>query len=191
MVIWQRDDRRAQPVIEVAYGEMVDWRARSLSFDDLAVVGSVNWSLNLVGPNAPEQVTLSAVSSSFFSVVGASPIVGRALEPRDEDGPIPRVMIISHGLWLRRFGGDPGIVGRMLPVKLDAEGQTISVAVVGVMPEAFDYPRGAEVWVPAAPLVRKFGAAFGADDTLRYIGWLRPSRTLPPLSPVRFWVSPL
>ncbi len=167
VVIWQRDDRRAQPVIEVAYGEMIDWRARSRSFDDLAVVGSVNWSLTLIGPNAPEQLTLSAVSSSFFAVVGASPILGRTLDVRDEDGPIPRVMVMSHGLWLRRFGADPAIVGRTLSVKLDSDGPATPMTVIGVMPELFDYPRGAEVWVPAAPLVRKFAVALGADDAFR------------------------
>ena len=56
VVIWQRDDRRAQPVIEVAHDEMTDWRARSRSFDDLAVVGSVN---------GPEARLRSAMSTSL------------------------------------------------------------------------------------------------------------------------------
>src|SRR3954464_5827606 len=48
VVIWQRDDRRAQPIIEIAHGEMEDWRTRSRSFEQLAVVGSVNWNLQLL-----------------------------------------------------------------------------------------------------------------------------------------------
>ena len=56
VVIWQRDDRRALPIIEVAYGEMVDWRARSRSFERLAVIGSVNWSLTLAGAGEPVQI---------------------------------------------------------------------------------------------------------------------------------------
>src|SRR5438105_3315360 len=157
VVIWQRDDRRAQPVIEVARGEMVEWRARSRSFEDLAVVGSVNWGLTFAGASSSEFVPLSAASASFFAVLGSAPLIGRAFESADEDGPIPRVMVISHGLWRRRFGGDRGIVGRAVAVKLDADGPAIPVEIVGVMGKDFDYPRGADVWVPAAPLIRKYG----------------------------------
>jgi hypothetical protein len=63
-VIWQRDDRRALPVIEVAYGEMEDWSARSRSFERLAVVGSVTWSLQVADRAEPVQADLAAVSSS-------------------------------------------------------------------------------------------------------------------------------
>jgi putative ABC transport system permease protein len=165
VVIWQRDDRRALPVVEVAYGEMEDWRARSRSFKDLAVVGSVNWSLTLVGPAGSQSVVLSAVSASFLSVMGTSPIMGRGFQPADEEGPIPRVMMVSHGFWTRRFGGDSAIVGRVVPVKLDADGPTVPIEVVGVMPREFDYPRGADVWVPSAPLIRKYAEAFGSVET--------------------------
>ena len=143
-LIWQRDDRRAQPVIEVAYGEMQDWRARSRSFDDLAVVGSVNWNVTLVGPTDAQPVPFAAVSASFFRVTGAFPAIGRALEPADEEGAIPRAMVISHGLWMRRFGGNRGIVGRPVPVRLDAGKSTVPIDIVGVMPPAFDFPRVGE-----------------------------------------------
>jgi predicted permease len=171
VIVWQRDDRRALPVIEVAHDEMADWRARSHSVEDLAVVGSVNWSLSFVGANESETADLAAVSASFFPVVGVVPSLGHAFTPADEQGALPQVMVISHGLWLRRFGGDPSIVGRPVPVKLDAEGSPVPVVVLGVMPHAFDFPRDADVWMPAAPLIRKFGAASGgAEGALR---WLR------------------
>jgi predicted permease len=182
VVIWQRDDRRAQPVIEVAHGEMVEWRARSRSFDDLAVVGSVNWNLTLAGASSSESVPLSAVSASFFPVLGAAPLIGRAFERADEDGPMPRVMVISHGLWRRRFGGDRGIVGRAVAVKLDADGPTIPVEIIGVMPKDFDYPRGADVWVPEAPLIRKYGGE-GALAGLRVfyvVGRMNDATSLEP-----------
>ena len=170
LVIWQRDDRRALPVVEVAHGEMVDWRARTRSFDDLAVVGSVNWSVTLVGRSAPEAVPMSAVSASFFPVVGAWPVHGRAFGTADEDGALPRVMVISHGLWLRRYGGDPSIVGRAVPVEFDAA-KTAPVEIVGVMPRDFDFPRGTGAWRPAAPLIRKDGDTFGGvESSMR---WLR------------------
>jgi len=166
VVIWQRDDRRALPVVEVAYREMEDWRRRSRTFEDLAVVGSVNWNLTLVGQPDSQSVPIAAVSASFFKVLGVSPAQGRAFEAADEHGNLPHGMIISHGLWIRRFGGDPAIVGRAVQVKLDADSGAIPVVVLGVMPAVFDFPRQADIWVPAAPMVRKFGAAFGADESL-------------------------
>ncbi len=167
VVIWQRDDRRAVPVIEVAYGELIDWQSRARSFEQMAVVGSVNWPLTLVAPNAQPSANLAAVSASFFPVVGAWPILGRGFEPGDEDRSSPGVMIISHGLWLRRFGGDPSVVGRTVPVKLDADSPTVFVTVAGVMAEGFDYPRGADVWMPAAPLVRTFARGSDPDGAIR------------------------
>ena len=84
-VIWMRDDRRALPIIEVAYGEMNDWRARSESFDNIGVMGSVNWSLTLAGRTEPQPIQISAVSSSFFGVVGTPPLLGRGLIPARRD----------------------------------------------------------------------------------------------------------
>ena len=176
VVIWQRDDRRALPIIEVAYGEMLDWAKRSRSFEGLTVVGSVNWSLTLAGAGEPQQIAHAAVSPSFFDVAGARPLLGRGLAAAEDVGMQPRAMVISHGLWQRRFGGDPSIVGRATPVKLDGESPPVSVDVVGVMPPDFDFPRGADAWVPAGPLVRTAGmkwsggAPDGADNAFK---WLR------------------
>jgi putative ABC transport system permease protein len=171
-VIWQRDDRRALPIIEVAYGEMLDWRSRSRSFEQMGVVGSVNWSLTLTGAGEPEPVALAAVSSSFFPVIGTAPKVGRGLSAAEDEGIRPRAMVISHGLWQRRYGSDPSIVGRAVPVKLDAESPPVSIDIVGVMPADFDYPRGADVWVPGGPLVRMHGEAWG-DDAPKALKFLR------------------
>ena len=182
-VIWQRDDRRALPIIEVAYGEMLDWRARSRSFEQLGVVGSVNWNLTLIGAGEPEQADVAAVSSSFFPVVGTAPQLGRGLVAAEDDGARPRAMVISHGLWQRRYGGDPAIVGRAVTVKLDEDSPPIPIDIVGVMPANFDYPRGADVWVPAGPLVRRSGESFGApgDKAFKFlrvfyaVGRLKPA----------------
>jgi putative ABC transport system permease protein len=157
-VIWQRDDRRALPVIEVAYGEMEDWRRRARSLEQLAVVGSVHWSLQLVDKAEPAYADLSAVSSSFFPTIGTPAARGRWLTA-SEDGPSrPTAMVISHGFWQRHFGGDPAVVGRGVPVRLNADSPPFAVTVVGIMPAGFDYPRGADVFVPAAPLLRTFSA---------------------------------
>jgi putative ABC transport system permease protein len=155
-VIWQRDDRRALPVIEVAYGEMEDWRRRSRSFEHLAVVGSVNWDLQLVDKAEPAHADVAAVSSSFFPTVGTPAVRGRWLAATDDAPSRPTTMVISHGFWQRHFGGDPSVVGRGVPVKLNAGAPTFSVTVVGIMPAGFDYPRGADVFLPAASLLRTY-----------------------------------
>ncbi len=110
-VIWQRDLRRAMPVMEVSYGEALDWRRRSRSFDEIAVIGSVNWPLPLAGN---ESLSMAPVSAPFFRVVGRQPAIGRRFEPADEQGPKPLVAVISHSLWTRRFGRDTRAIGRAL-----------------------------------------------------------------------------
>ena len=172
-VIWQRDLRRDLPVMEVAYGEMTDWRARSRAFEDLAVVGSVNWSITLAGVTEDEQLPMAAVSASFFPVIGTAPALGGGFSPEDEIGSAAGVMVISHGLWTRRFGQDRGIVGRVVQVREDAEGRVVPIQVVGVMPAGFDYPRGTDVWMPAAPLVRKTAVHFEIESEAAALKWLR------------------
>jgi predicted permease len=181
-VIWQRDDRRALPIIEAAYGEMEDWRRRSRSFEQLAVVSSVNWNLDLVDKAEPVHVTLAAVSSSFFPTVGTAPALGRWLAASDDAGTRPTALVISHGLWQRHFGGDAGIVGRGVPVKLTAETPPVALTVVGVMPAGFDFPRGADVFLPVAPLLRTF-AGSGPGEPENTLKWLRVFYALGRLKP--------
>ena len=138
-MIWQRDDRRALPIIEVAYGEMEDWRARSRSFEQLAVVGSVNWNLHLVDKAEPAHADLAAVSSSFFPTVGTPPAAGRWLAASEDAGPRPTAMVISHGFWQRHFGSDPTVVGRAVRAKLNAD-VTLPLTVVGIMPRRLRLP---------------------------------------------------
>ncbi len=171
VLLWQRDDRRAVPVVEVAYNDMIDWRARSRSLDELAVVGAVNWGLGIVGATDVQTIPISGVSSSFFRVVGTPPIVGRALEAGDDNGQTARAMVISHGLWQRRFGGRSDALNAPIQIKLNADAPAQPIQIVGVMPRDFDFPRGADAWVPAAPLVHTFSANFGgADNALAYLG---------------------
>ena len=156
---------------EIAHGEMTDWRTRTRAFENLAVVGSVNWSVTLAGGAEEHSVPLAAVSASFFEVVGTKPLIGRALVHADEDGALPRVMVISHRLWVGRFGASAAVTRRPSPVRFDAGGPIVPVDIVGVMPPGFDFPRGADVWMPAAPLIRhSSGDLGGIDNAMR---WLR------------------
>ena len=119
-----------------------DWRATARSFTNLVAYRA--GSANLQGVETPERLTSLAASDGLFELLGAEPLLGRGLAA-GEDGPeAPLVAVISEGLWRRRFGTDPQILGR--PVVLDGQGHT----VVGVMPATFDFPPGrrTDLWLP-------------------------------------------
>jgi predicted permease len=109
-----------------------------------------NKYFNISGDREPERLMAARISSSVFPMLGAEPMLGRTFTS-GEDAPGQNVVILSYGLWHRRFGADPGIIGRKL--ELDRKPYT----VIGVMPKAFNFPlRGpqgsepAELWVPMA-----------------------------------------
>ena len=123
--------------------EYVDYTRDLRSFEALAAY-TLNEG-NLATPDEPERIGLASVSSKFFSVLGARPLVGRTFLP-DEDRVMPAsVAVLSYGLWQRRFGGDPAIIGRTIPFN------GLPRTVVGVMPQYFDYPTAhIDVWLPMA-----------------------------------------
>jgi predicted permease len=105
---------------------------------------------SLSSPGAePERAPVSRVTDGFFRLLGVPAVIGRTFTPDEEVAGAPRVAVISHGTWQRRYGGDPGIVGRS--IMMDA----VPVTVVGVMPASFRYPPvggsrdgSAAIWVP-------------------------------------------
>lgn len=156
VVIWERDDTRGTPVVEVAIGEVETWNLHAASFDGLAVFGSVNWPITLIEGDSRTRASYASVSSPFFDIVGVPPALGRVFDPRDETGNEPRVAVISDGFWKRHFGSDPLVVGRSVRVQrgFGPAQQERTLEVVGVMPAGFDFPRDAELWLPAAPEIR-------------------------------------
>jgi putative ABC transport system permease protein len=142
-----------QSLPAVSAGDFADYRARSRTFEDFAAAtGGVMLGATgvLTGTSGdPEHVDVSGVSANFFSLLGVAPAFGRQFTA-DEDRPNgPAVVILSHGLWQRRYGADPTIVGRF--IELDGVRQL----VVGVLPpfslllpaEAF-LVKDADVWKP-------------------------------------------
>ena len=86
------------------------------------------------------------VTPDFFETLGVAPARGRAFAAANGQAGGERVVILSHGLWTRRFGADPSIIGRTIMLN------GISHEVLGVMPESFAHPEDAEFWVPLAPV---------------------------------------
>ena len=145
VVAWQSDPSQAVELVEVSFPYFLDWRAESRSFEDLAALGSVNWSVEFKGAPRRETVAAAFVSASFFDTLRARPLLGRTFVPEEDEPTAARVLVLSHALWQRRFAGDPDVVGR----QVDGSGHPYTI--VGVMPRDFDFPKGAQVWTPVAP----------------------------------------
>jgi putative ABC transport system permease protein len=129
---------------EAAPANFYDWQAQSHVFENLA---AFRWrDFNLTDGDNPEQVTGSAVTPNMFATLGVSPLIGRDFLPEEGEPGKDAEVILSYGLWQRRFGADPKVVNRQIGVN----GQAYTV--VGVMPRDFEFPRAqAEMWTPFAP----------------------------------------
>src|SRR5580698_8693837 len=108
-----------------------DWREQCQTLDRMAAFRAVNYNISNRGTPAsePERVSGMSVSAEFFPLIGVRPALGRGFLRAEEQPGRSHVVLLSHGLWQRRYGADPAIVGRAVTV----EGE--SYAVVGVLPE--------------------------------------------------------
>jgi len=119
----------------------LDWVAQNTVFTQMAA--SRGMQANLVEGDHPERLRASMVTASMFPLFGINPILGRALLPSDERAGQEKVVVLSYGLWQRRFGGERAVIGR--DVNLNGQPHTI----VGVMPPNYSPDGYAELWVPS------------------------------------------
>ena len=164
VMVWERNSRRPNDRNVVNPDNYLDWKDRAKSFTDLA---AFTWSSNTFTGDTPENVDGRAVTPNFFSVLGLSPRLGRVFTLAEAAQGGPRVIVLSDGLWRRRFGADSGIIGRSVPV---AGG---NVVVIGVMPPALrPLPWGSEeFWEPLRLAAR---APVRGSRFAQVIGRLRP-----------------
>jgi putative ABC transport system permease protein len=172
---WETNPQHDLAVVEVSFRNFVDWQAQNRAFTGMAAMGASNWSRVLEGRGEPVRLAYTAVTASFFDVLGASAALGRTFTPDDDRPGAPPVVVLSHGTWERRFGADARVVGQVLT--LDRRPYT----VVGVMPRGFEYPRGAAFWTPLVPVLEESAALWKFDalenrglGLLYVIGRLRP-----------------
>ena len=153
---------------QVSPANFLDWKREGDRIQRMSAFSW--WDVNLVGRDEPERVQGFRVSADFFPALGVQPALGRGFLADEETTGRHRRAVIGDGLWHRRFGGDPAIVGRT--ITLDAE----AYEVVGVAPQGFDFPMGAEVWAPL-----EFDANAARQRTnrsLTVIGRLAPDASL-------------
>jgi putative ABC transport system permease protein len=122
--------------------DFLAWRDRTNVFDRVAAYA--NKTADLRGSGEPERLDVALVSADMFSTLGVRPAFGRVFTPDDDKAGGAPVVILSYGLWQRRFGADPQVIGR--PITLDDRSYT----VIAIMPPGFDFPGGQDLWAPLA-----------------------------------------
>jgi putative ABC transport system permease protein len=152
VMLWERTP--TSPKTGVSPLNMRDWNLQSRSFEGIAFVqrGMGGGPLLTAPDGSIETAERQSTSSNFFDVLRVVPIVGRTFKPED-DGPLPRVVLLGEGVWRRRFSSDASIVGGL--VRLNGQPYT----VVGVVADAVQFSRPAEIWTltgqfPDTPVMR-------------------------------------
>jgi putative ABC transport system permease protein len=163
------------PASGVSYPNFVDFASRSRSFEQLAAVRMHDFTLT--GRGEPALVVAGTATGSFFPMLRAAPLLGRALGASDEAPDAPPVAVLSESLWRERFGADPAAVGKT--VRLDERVFT----VVGVMPRSFRSPPDrppAQLWTPLVqdPVFKDLRER-RKGHYLTVVGRLRPGVALP------------
>ena len=141
-LVWvaEKNDKLRLPWFAASVLNYLSWREGQVSFDQLGAIRQSSY--NLTGKGEPEQFTGNEISPSLFRVLGVRPVLGRDFQ-EDEDQPASQpVAIIGEGLWKRRFGGEPSVIGRN--VTLNGAAYT----VVGVAPSAPEILSQGDIWTP-------------------------------------------
>ncbi len=141
MMIWSKNEQRGLLQNDVSEAGYLDWKDRSRVFEEIAAWGP--YGFNITGEAEPEKATSVVVTPNLFKTLGVNAAFGRTFLPEDATPGRNKVLLLSHGLWRRRYGQDPQLVGRTL--MLDGSSYT----VVGVMPPEFRFPNGqVDIWAP-------------------------------------------
>jgi putative ABC transport system permease protein len=126
--------------VGVSFDDYLDWSGAS-SFSGLSAYAGANAVL-ADGDRPADRLNGVYVSAGTFELLGAVPALGRAFQPADDRRGAELVVVLAHGLWAERFGGDPGAIGR--PVRVNGT----SAMVIGVMPPGFSFPLTGDLWIP-------------------------------------------
>jgi len=153
----------------VTPADFLDYREQSRSFAQLAASISDSIAMNLSEGVEPERLKGALVTANYLDVFGVKPALGRSFSADEGGEGNDRVVVLSHALWERRFGADPGILNQT--ITLDKR----RVTVIGVMPPQFQYPPGVELWQPFG-----FPAATNNAYRSRELHFLRPIARLKP-----------
>jgi len=177
VVIWQTWAQKGLDRIPVLIPDFIYWKDNNQSFESVAAFQ--NMDFNLTGQNEPELIYGARVSASFFPTLGVNSSLGRVFLPEEDHSGSP-VVVLSHGLWQRRFGSDPDLIGKGLTLNDQ------SYTVIGIMPTDFRFSLewnmaglkfpNVELWVPLALSSQEMASRSGHDLTV--IAKLKPGAKL-------------
>jgi putative ABC transport system permease protein len=149
---------------QVSPADYLDWKKQSHSFEEFA---AWRWyGADMTGKGDPEKLNGALVSANFFDTLGVMPMMGRPFLPQEEQPGHDHEVILSYGLWQRKFGSDPNVIGKTV----DLDGAAYDI--VGVMGKDFDFPQTQEIWRPLA--------LTPAEQTLRSQHYIMPVARLKP-----------
>jgi len=173
VMLWTVDPARGLREGGASYPTFTDWRTQAHTFADMAIWRGV--AGNLTGTEAPERLAGALVSANLFSLLGVPARIGRTFTP-DDEAQRAQIVILSHRLWQRRFGGSPQAIGRHLEI----DGRMFDI--VGVMPDGFFFPtKDVQYWQPSRlyglgmlkPIIAERSWTRRDNDLWRVVGRLR------------------
>ncbi|MEM9291844.1 MAG: ABC transporter permease [Acidobacteriota bacterium] len=144
--VFEQNLERGWAWYSVSPANFLDWREKSSAFEDLAAYSLYSGTgYNLTGDDGePERIETTAVTQGFFEIFRVQPAQGRTFSAAEDTDGGEKVVVLSHGLWQRRFGADPRILEQF--IELDS----VPYRVVGVMKPGFSYPGSTDLWLPRA-----------------------------------------
>ena len=172
-LVWLAESKPNFETGSISFPNFRDWQKDNRTFSGMAIYRSYNF--NVLGLGDAEQVHARFITSDFFSVLGVNPVIGRTFVPGEDDIGRAPIVMISEGLWRRKFNSSSDVLGKS--INLDGTGYTI----VGVTPASFDFSglfRDIDIYAPAGqwtnPLLSKRGAGLGMHG----VGRMKPDVTI-------------
>src|SRR5215472_5807324 len=144
LYLGERNTTRNQRIGGASYPDFCDWRARAKSFEGMGAANGMRATIS-DQTGLPESYQATQISANLFRLIGQKPFVGRDFTAADEARGSPQVAILTFGLWERRYGRDPAVVGRRIRIN------SAPATIIGVMAKDFSFPFNQELWMPLTP----------------------------------------
>lgn len=173
VMLYERSPDGKHPINPVAGGIFQQWQKQASSFQQMTLLGGSGYNLSGAAGQLPEQLEGTKCSWNLFPTLGVQPAYGRGFTESDDNPDASATVVLSWGLWTRRFGGDPSILDR--DIFLDDQRWT----VIGIMPAWFSYPSSVtQVWTPVRHETRPAVMDSLNNHQFRVVARLRPGATM-------------
>jgi len=173
VLLWGNTPSEGKDRSQVSATDVDDWRHQNTVFEDVTTYG--NWSATFLGEGESERIPGIQVGDGYFSIMKGTPLLGRTFLAEEQQDGKDFVVVLGYGLWQRRFGGDPGVIGR----KVNLSGRPYTV--VGVMPADFQ-PLPTSLIDPRGEFYRPVAEPHDENERssrhLRAIARLKPEVTI-------------